>query len=168
MVLCGVGRLCGQVSPVSATVRLQGQGLISRALTMQAQPNLKQENASQAAQAVKSDEAVHYLLAGLRLGFFSLLGPFWSAFVFLWLWRWFIVPLGVLNITYWHSFGLVIIIQFLLLSVSLSREDMENSSERKAKPDWAYWKRRLWRGNVTEAFFLVIGWLVHHGMQSIP
>jgi len=105
-------------------------------------------------------------LKGLGVIFFAFLGPFWSAFVFLRLWQWFIVPLGMRDITYWHSLGLVIVVQFLLLS-AYSRNDDKRGNNKNTKPDWAHWKRRLWRGNLIEAFYLFTGWLAHYGVRHI-
>lgn len=134
---------------------------------MQTEDKIKNMDAPSAPQKAQPEEDnASYALRGLGLTFFSLLGPFWSAFVFLWLWRWFIVPLGIQNITFWHSLGFVAISQFLLVNVR-QQNASKGLEKEDGKPDLAYWKRLLWRGNLMEAFYLFVGWLAHFGVHHL-
>ncbi len=56
--------------------------------------------------------------------FVSFSGQFLEAFVFLKGWGWFLIPLGMPEITFWHAFGL------LLLSGFLKPERSEDSFEK--------------------------------------
>lgn len=52
---------------------------------------------------------------------------FWGGYVSATLWGWFMVPLGVAPITYWHAVGLS-----LLLSVFLGSRGMKNDKKESS------------------------------------
>ena len=83
---------------------------------------------------------------------FALIGRFLFAGVLLLLWSWFIVPLGVRHISYWHSFGLTALISFVRYSGRPSKEE---------KRDARYWKEYVSNEYSAVAYFFVIGWIAH-------
>lgn len=96
------------------------------------------------------------LVKALRLLPLALLGPCWTALVLLWLWRWFIVPLGVAGISFWHSLGLCLLVS--LLRVNSNRVD----GDERTFDDF---KLRFWVGNILEGLIFGAGWLVHLAMR---
>ena len=84
-----------------------------------------------------------------------LLMLFWDAFVFLWLWRWFVVPLGIRPIGFWHSLGILGVVGFVKYDV---RKDHEEHGA-------AYWQRVVKCAFGYSIYFLVLGWLFHLAMK---
>jgi hypothetical protein len=55
-----------------------------------------------------------------------LLGIFWGGFVAATLWGWFMIPLGVKAIGYWHAVGLAALLNVLLGSRGINKTHDEN------------------------------------------
>jgi hypothetical protein len=102
-------------------------------------------------EAVPKKEETPETIKLLGLLPFMVLGMFTSAAVFLLLWRWFVVPLGVRDITYWHSMGILLVASYVKF----------NASENRDGQGAQYWRRILRRSWCYLVFFLVVGWLVH-------
>jgi len=79
-------------------------------------------------------------------------GIFLYAFVLLLFWNWFVVPLGLKPLVYWHALGLSLFVSFLRGSADRGKEETRNAQD---------WKRTCKGGYVSLAFFWVSGWLVH-------
>ncbi|KVP17288.1 hypothetical protein [Burkholderia ubonensis] len=52
-----------------------------------------------------------------------LIGVFWGGFVASTLWGWFMVPLGVVGINYWHAAGLAALLSVFLGGRGMSQAD---------------------------------------------
>ena len=65
------------------------------------------------------------LLYSIITFFMSVAGVFISAFVLMNLWKWFIVPLGVIKISYLLSLGLQVVIAYLFSGVELTKGKSE-------------------------------------------
>ena len=73
-------------------------------------------------------------------------------FLFL-LWHWFVVPLGVRDITYWQSAGLSTTISYFFGNASQTETEKERNYQ-----DWV----KVTKGGFRKmAFFFVIAWLFH-------
>lgn len=53
----------------------------------------------------------------------AIIGIFWGGFVTATLWGWFMVPLGVKAITYWHAVGLSALVGMFLGSRGIEKRD---------------------------------------------
>jgi hypothetical protein len=95
---------------------------------------------------VKSLLLLALLLVGLLL----------NAYFLLLLWHWFIVPLGVREITFWHSAGLSAMLSYFRSSWGKPRD--------KEKQNFQDWRRRIRVGFGEMACYFVIAWLFHHLM----
>ena len=80
-----------------------------------------------------------------------LLGLLLNAYFLLLLWHWFIMPLGVRDITYWHSAGLSTMFSYLRGSQLQSKEDRNHQE----------WGKIIKAGFREMAFFFAIAWLFH-------
>lgn len=76
-----------------------------------------------------------------------------NAYFLLLLWHWFIVPLGVREITFWHSAGLSSLLSYL--------RDSWHKSQDEEKQNYQYWSRRIRAGFGELAFYFVLTWLFH-------
>ena len=76
-----------------------------------------------------------------------------NAYFLLLLWHWFVVPLGVQNITYWQSAGLSTAISYFFGNASRDETEKER--------DYQYWIKHIKAGFKRMAFFFVIAWLCH-------
>lgn len=87
-----------------------------------------------------------------------LINVFWGAFVSSTLWGWFLVPLGVPAITYWHAVGIGSVIAAFLGSRGMP-PDIEDKDE-----DMKFW-RTMGRGFGHQIFIpamcLLFGWVAH-------
>lgn len=91
------------------------------------------------------------LIAGTSIGIF------WGGYVASTLWAWFLVPLGVKAITYWHAAGIS-----ALLGVFLgSRGLRENKKESLTDSAWF----GLFSGLIIPLLCLGIGWIAKLNMQ---
>jgi hypothetical protein len=82
-----------------------------------------------------------------------ILGGFGDTLVFILLWRWFVTPFGIKPLTFWHGFGLILLIAYIRFS---SKPDEEHAERG---PD--YHMRRLRIGYGMMAFSFALGWLAH-------
>ncbi len=99
----------------------------------------------------KAELAVWLLTVGVPTTFL-LLG--YDALVLMWFWRWFLTPLGVAEIGYWHSLGIMVLWKFLLNKrKNADSVPIERTIEER--------KQRKWNRFSTATFFLVIGFIVH-------
>lgn len=76
----------------------------------------------------------------------------WNAVVLVRLWRWFIVPLGVLPLTFWTAVGVDVLFTFIIMAAQPSRKEDEELAEA--------WKRVLTKLFQT-AFLFALGWFAH-------
>ena len=83
-------------------------------------------------------------LVGLVLSFILL---FLAPYVFMLMWKWFIVRLGVPNIGYWHAFGLTLLVNFLTYKTT----DTKVTNKQLA---YALW-------------YVLITWLVSFGISFL-
>lgn len=60
----------------------------------------------------------------------ALIGLFWSSFVATTLWGWFMVPLGVPSIGYWHAVGILSLISVLMGSRGLTYRSMQDKEAK--------------------------------------
>ena len=87
------------------------------------------------------------------LGLFPLLlfGLLLNAYLFLLMWHWFIMPLGVRDITYWHSAGLSVMFSYLRGSQLQSKESR----------GYREWLEIIKTGFREVTFFFAVAWLFH-------
>lgn len=82
---------------------------------------------------------------------------FWGGFVAATLWGWFVVPLGVMAITYWHAVGLTCVVAaFAGLKGDDSIKESESLGEGVAKAAFT--------AALIPAFLLAMGWFAHTHM----
>ena len=79
---------------------------------------------------------------------------FLAGFVLMRLWHWFIAPLGIMDLTFWHAMGLSLVASFFS-SNTRSREERGFDYYDRA------WRDGIWRLPIT----LMIGWLFHLAMS---
>lgn len=84
-----------------------------------------------------------------------LLFVFWGAYVTSILWAWFVVPLGVMAITYWHAVGLSCVVTAF---IGVRTDDNKNGAEAESAWNHAYLSA------VMPALMLGIGWLAKSQM----
>lgn len=83
---------------------------------------------------------------------------FWGGFVTSTLWCWFVVPLGVVSITYWHAVGLTCVFAaFAGIKSDDHTKDTESVGEGVAKS--------AFMAAIVPAFLLVMGWFAHSHMS---
>ncbi len=80
----------------------------------------------------------------------------WNSFVLFWLWRWFVVTLGVTGISYWHAIGLELLLGFCRNGIARRDGDKATSANEL--------KKQFVVENGIAALILVLGWLVHLAM----
>ena len=68
---------------------------------------------------------------------FTLLNFFLSALVFSCLWKWFIVPLGIMELTYVHAMGFMLVWDYLAYNKSLNRFLSDHSVTSDTLPELA-------------------------------
>ena len=85
-----------------------------------------------------------------------ILGLLLNAYFLLLLWHWFVVPLGVREITYWHSAGLSVMLSYLG-----NRSEDQDDGER----DYPFWNKRIKSGFRRMGFFFVAALLFHFLMN---
>lgn len=78
----------------------------------------------------------------------------WSGFVASVLWNWFITPLGVMPLTYWHAIGL------MCLAAALGFVSL-NTPESYDKSFFESLKSVVMKTFGFQILLLVIGWCVH-------
>lgn len=77
-----------------------------------------------------------------------------SAFILLMFWRWFVKPLGVPDLNFWHSYGLIVIISFIRYDNKRPVEPAMNVPDKELLT-------HLRRQYEPLAIFFFIGWLAH-------
>jgi hypothetical protein len=98
----------------------------------------------------------------LLLGGLPVFAGFAQAFVFLMLWRWFLLPLGLPNLTYWHSLGLIVIFSFFRFDGRQFEKSALTSEDPEEPTSKGYnWYPLLGRQYGYLLFFLAFGWVVH-------
>lgn len=76
-----------------------------------------------------------------------------KSWVFIKLWGWFVVPMGVQQIEFWHAFGLLVIVNLIVSKVDYkSKKDKEDSDNYEAAGAYI----GLYLGPL---FALLIGWI---------
>jgi hypothetical protein len=118
----------------------------------------------------------------LGLWLVAIFGILYSTFVLEQLWNWFVAPLGISPISYWHMFGLTLMVQVLVQTDSFYTDKRWNlailmlnacvPADRKAELDaqieadnknvwfeagWDILAKRLVNGTS----MLAIGWVIH-------
>jgi len=88
------------------------------------------------------------------LGLVPIATGLFSAFIFLMFWRWFVKPLGVPDLDFWHSYGSIVIISFI-------RYDNKRPIEPATKIPDKELLTNLRRQYQHLAIFFFIGWLAH-------
>lgn len=77
-------------------------------------------------------------------------------------WRWFVVPLGVRDISYWHCLGLVLFAYFLRLGEL--RVLYRDQNERLRHGKTVAWTEYLRYVLSSMAATVAVGWLLHLAM----
>lgn len=85
---------------------------------------------------------------------------FTEAWLFILLWRWFVIPLGVSDITYVHGFGLYLLWSFIKTPNYRKKLPHEDSGIE-------YWKSYAFHSYVIVAFVLVLAWPTHLALQRL-
>ena len=98
-------------------------------------------------------DGIRNLTAGLLLLPVVVAGVFLNALTILLLWNWFVVPLGLKPVGYWHALGLSLFVSFI------------RGADKEYPKDAQGWKRHCKGGYATLVFFGISGWLVHLLMQ---
>lgn len=84
---------------------------------------------------------------------------FWGGYVAATLWGWFVVPLGVMAISYWHAVGLTCVMAaFAGVKSDEDTEDSESIGEGVAKATF--------KGALIPALLLGMGWVAHNYMPA--
>ncbi|BCS42937.1 MULTISPECIES: hypothetical protein [Pseudomonas] len=83
---------------------------------------------------------------------------FWGGYVAATLWGWFVVPLGVMAITYWHAVGLTCVVGAL---VGVRADEDTNDSE--ALGDAV--AKSVLKAAIILAMLLAMGWFAHNNMS---
>jgi hypothetical protein len=94
------------------------------------------------------------LVPGILLGLFLMI--FWGGYVASVLWGWFVVPLGVSSITFWHAAGLMCVTRAFVGSCA--------SSNDEAHPGLDIWKE-VFLLAMMPLVLLAIGWLAKLNMS---
>ena len=81
---------------------------------------------------------------------FGVLITLWQAYVFVHLWNWFAVPLGVKSLAFRNGLGLLFLVGFLQYN---HRDDKQKG--------YLYLKKMIGRGFSSANIFLLLGWLLH-------
>ena len=107
------------------------------------------------AEKLSSEEEAHIqsLTTGLLLLPILVLAIFLNAYVILLFWNWFVVPLGLKPVGYWHALGLSLFVSFI------------RGADKEYPKNAQGWKRHCKGGYATLVFFGISGWLVHLLMQ---
>lgn len=88
-------------------------------------------------------------------------GALWKAWVFLHLWLWFLVPLGVPTITYAHSLGLGLLVSMLRMRGTYADQDEALAKWVKEPGNRPKLWARMWMQElVLPGVYLVLGWVV--------
>ncbi|WP_277594426.1 hypothetical protein [Pseudomonas chlororaphis] len=98
---------------------------------------------------------------GILLGIVTVfaLFVFWAGYVVSTLWGWFVVPLGVVAINYWHAVGLMCIVSaFVGVKADEDVADSDSLGEGVAKA--------CVKSLLLPAFLLCMGWLAHSQMPE--
>lgn len=83
---------------------------------------------------------------------------FWGGYVAATLWEWFVVPLGVKAITYWHAVGLTCVVAaFAGVKNDDNIKETDSLSEVVTKS--------ILIAVLIPAFLLVMGWFAHRHMS---
>lgn len=83
---------------------------------------------------------------------------FWGGYVAATLWGWFVVPLGVMAITYWHAVGLTCVVAaFAGVKSDDNIKESESLGEGVAKS--------VFMAVIIPAFLLAMGWFAHNHMS---
>ncbi|WP_343177070.1 hypothetical protein [Pseudomonas sp. 4810-S13] len=86
------------------------------------------------------------------------LNIFWGGYVAATLWGWFVVPLGVMAITYWHAVGLTCVVAaFARVKNDDSIKEPESLGEGVAKS--------VFMAVIIPAILLATGWFAHNHMS---
>lgn len=97
------------------------------------------------------------VIVGIALLVLWAIGVFWGGFVASTLWDWFMVPLGMVSINYWHASGLS-----ALLSVFLGPRGMHRGDDKDdVGAELAYY---LVGAVVIPLICLAAGWVAHQNM----
>jgi len=89
-----------------------------------------------------------------------LLNVFWGAYVSSTLWDWFLGPLGVATITYWHAVGIGTALAAFLGQRGLPTNDDDHSDEQFFMGLF----RAFFYAIFIPALCLVFGWIAHINM----
>ncbi len=84
---------------------------------------------------------------------------FSEALVFLLLWRWFLVPLGIPNISYVHAFGIYILWSFIKTPTYKKTRSEESFGFR-------YWKGYLFHSYIVILIVLALAWPIYLILQN--
>ena len=82
-----------------------------------------------------------------------------EAFVFLMLWRWFLIPLGVSNISYVHAFGIYILWSFL-------KNPIYKKTRLEDKVGLEYWKGYVLHSYTVIVIILALAWPTYLLLQK--
>ena len=103
----------------------------------------------------KKDGFFLNFVAGLLLIALFVGCAFWYGFVGMMLWNWFLVPLGVVSITFWHAMGLVMLVTYFVTNKKY--QDIE-------KTDPKVFAKVFWFAISYPAIALLFGWLYFLGI----
>lgn len=88
---------------------------------------------------------------------------FWGGYVASTLWGWFVVPLGVMAISYWHAVGLICVVRLFVGVKGKERKETDTQDIEKEIVKEA--PKYIIKALADPAFLLGIGALAHHFMK---
>ncbi|MFL1449421.1 hypothetical protein ACI77O_13570 [Pseudomonas tritici] len=89
---------------------------------------------------------------------------FWGGYVANTLWGWFVVPLGVIEISYWHAVGLICVVRLFVGGLGKEKkgagsDDIEKNIKKEAP-------KLIGKAIGDPAYLLAIGALAHYFMKQ--
>jgi hypothetical protein len=89
--------------------------------------------------------------AGIMLAVFAIIvGVALHGYTVMHMWTWFVVPLGVMSLSYWHAFGLCAVVRYMTFT----------NTHLLAKKDHKWWEPVVMAVSVP-AGVLLIGYIIH-------
>ena len=100
-------------------------------------------------------------LGALLLFAISMSAVFWDGFVMMWLWRWFVSPLGLVWLGYWEAVGLYTFWAAMLIIVVSQSGVLEGLLRKGERRTFVESLSTIVGNRTIYALFLGMGWVVH-------